>query len=85
MKILKTYLPDVLLFTPTVHSDQRGHFLEMFQIQKIRQVIGELDWTQDNLSRSHKGTVRGLHFQWPNPQGKLVSVVHGKILMLLLT
>jgi len=79
MKITKTSLPDVLLLTPTVHSDERGQFLEMFQIETITQAIGELYWTQDNLSRSDKGTVRGLHFQWPNPQGKLVTAVHGKI------
>ena len=79
MNIIKTELPEVLLIEPSVHKDARGHFLEIFQQQHFNEILGSLKWTQDNLSSSKKGTVRGLHFQWPKPQGKLVTVMAGKI------
>ena len=79
MNIIKTELPEVLLIEPSVHKDTRGHFLEIFQQQYFNEILGPLKWTQDNLSSSEKGTVRGLHFQCPKPQGKLVTVMTGKI------
>ncbi len=79
MKISRLYLPEVMLIEPDVHKDTRGHFLEIFQQQHFDKTLGPLEWTQDNVSCSEKGTVRGLHFQWPKPQGKLVTVMSGKI------
>ena len=80
MKIIKTDLPEVMLIEPSVHKDARGHFLEIFQHRHYNETLGPLEWTQDNVSSSKMGTVRGLHFQWPKPQGKLVTVMFGKIL-----
>ena len=79
MNIIRTDLPEVILIEPIVHKDPRGHFLEIFQQQHFNETLGPLKWTQDNVSSSKKGTVRGLHFQWPKPQGKLVTVMSGKI------
>ena len=79
MNIIKTELPEVLLIEPSVHKDERGHFLEIFQQQHFNETLGPFEWTQDNVSSSKKGTVRGLHFQWPKPQGKLVTVMAGQI------
>ena len=79
MNIIKTELPEVLLIEPSVHKDERGHFLEIFQQQHFNETLGPFEWTQDNVSSSKKGTVRGLHFQWPKPQGKLVTVMAGEI------
>ena len=79
MNIIKMQLSEVLLIEPDVHEDPRGYFLEIFQKQHFNETLGPLEWTQDNVSCSEKGTVRGLHFQWPKPQGKLVTVMSGKI------
>lgn len=79
MEIDQTALPEVMKISPRVHKDHRGHFLEMFKASAYATITGTVDWTQDNSSRSSRGVIRGLHLQWPKPQGKLVSVVSGKI------
>jgi dTDP-4-dehydrorhamnose 3,5-epimerase len=72
-------LPDVKIITPDVYSDDRGFFLETYAERKYGDLgIPEL-FVQDNHSRSRRGTIRGLHFQRPNPQGKLVYVARGTV------
>jgi len=79
VRAVETTLPGVLVVEPTVHRDERGFFLETYHREKYRQAGIELDFVQDNHSRSAKGTLRGLHAQRRNPQGKLVRAVEGEI------
>lgn len=80
MKIFKTKLKDCVVIEPTVFGDDRGFFMETFQSERYRNEAGiDLPFVQDNLSRSRRGVLRGLHFQKNNPQGKLVSVLHGEV------
>jgi dTDP-4-dehydrorhamnose 3,5-epimerase len=78
MNVLPTQLPEVLLLEPKVHRDPRGFFYETFHSDRYAQ-LGISALAQSNLSRSVKGTLRGLHFQEPQGQGKLVQVVRGAI------
>lgn len=72
-------IPDILLLEPEVHDDLRGHFFEAWNESTFADVAGNvLPFVQDNQSRSRRGVVRGLHYQLPDPQGKLVRVVTGK-------
>lgn len=79
MKVTETALPGVLIIEPSVFGDQRGFFLETFQIERYREVGIDLPFMQDNHSRSQRGVLRGLHFQRTRPQGKLVSVSRGAV------
>ena len=80
MKIEKTILKDVLIFTPTVFGDKRGYFLESFNADFISKEIGDFKFVQDNQSLSSKDVLRGLHFQNPPfDQGKLVRVIKGAV------
>src|SRR5580765_4818775 len=79
MEVLKTSLPGLLLIQPTIYSDSRGHFLEVYRKDKFRELGIKDDFVQDNISHSKKGVLRGLHYQNPKAQGKLISVNHGKI------
>lgn len=80
MKITKTEINDALIIEPVVHGDHRGFFLETFQADRYRELAGiNLDFVQDNHSRSARGVLRGLHFQKTKPQGKLVRVVRGEV------
>ena len=79
MRVSPTALPDVLLVQPVTHRDARGHFLETFHAERYAQAGIPGPFVQDNLSFSHHGVLRGLHYQWPNPQGKLVFVLQGEI------
>jgi dTDP-4-dehydrorhamnose 3,5-epimerase len=72
-------LPGVLLVHPRVHGDARGFFLETFQAGRYAEAGIPGPFVQDNWSRSVKGTLRGLHFQQPHAQGKLVSVMSGAV------
>ncbi len=72
-------LPDVLIVTPDVYADDRGLFLETYSERKYRDLGIPGPFVQDNHSRSRRGTIRGLHFQRPNPQGKLVYVARGTV------
>jgi dTDP-4-dehydrorhamnose 3,5-epimerase len=82
MKISETSLPGVIRIEPRAFGDERGLFMETFQHDRYRELgilgAGE-SFVQDNFSRSKKGTVRGLHFQEPQPQGKLVYVTRGAV------
>lgn len=77
--VAPTSLKDVLLITPTVFGDDRGYFMETFKAESYQKAGIEYSFVQDNASRSKQHILRGLHYQWPNPQGKLVSVVRGII------
>lgn len=79
MNIIETSLPGVLVIEPKVFGDRRGFFLETFQADRYRQAGMDLDFVQDNLSRSTAGVLRGLHYQLNHPQGKLVSVITGEV------
>ncbi|MEY4603248.1 MAG: dTDP-4-dehydrorhamnose 3,5-epimerase [Bacteroidota bacterium] len=69
-----------VLIKPRVFSDSRGHFLETFNQERYREILGDVEFVQDNLSLSELNVVRGLHFQIPPfAQGKLVSVVRGAV------
>jgi dTDP-4-dehydrorhamnose 3,5-epimerase len=79
MKITATELPEVLLVELKVHGDSRGFFYESFQARRYAEGGIPGPFVQDNLSRSAKGTLRGLHFQEPRAQGKLVQVLRGSV------
>jgi dTDP-4-dehydrorhamnose 3,5-epimerase len=79
MRILETPLPGVLVIEPRVHADPRGFFLETYRADRYREAGILEPFVQDNHSRSVRGTLRGLHWQWRRPQGKLVRVVEGTI------
>lgn len=80
MNVIKTNIADVCIIEPKVFGDERGFFLETFQLQRYREFAGiDLPFVQDNHSRSSKGVLRGLHFQKTKPQGKLVRVVSGEV------
>ncbi len=71
-------IPDVVLLEPEIHEDRRGYVFEAWNEGGFRDLIGDHDpFVQDNESRSMAGVIRGLHYQLPNPQGKLVRVVTG--------
>jgi dTDP-4-dehydrorhamnose 3,5-epimerase len=79
MKIIETELPGVLVLEPRVFSDDRGFFLETFHVTRYAAAGIPTEFPQDNLSRSVRGTLRGLHFQEPHGQGKLVQVIRGAV------
>ena len=79
MEIQQTELPGVLIVEPRVFEDSRGFFLETFHKQRYAVAGIDCEFVQDNLSRSCRGTLRGLHFQIQHAQAKLVSVVRGEI------
>lgn len=80
MNVIRTAIPDVLILEPKVFGDARGFFLESFNKKVFREATGlELNFVQDNHSRSGKGVLRGLHYQVQQPQGKLVRVVRGEV------
>ena len=77
MHVEPTDIPDVLVLTPKLHWDDRGFFMELFNDGRYGDVGIAGPWSQDNLSRSAKGVLRGLHFQYPNPHGKIVTTLRG--------
>lgn len=80
MKVTETRLPGLLIIEPKVFGDARGFFMESFNAQAFREATGlDVDFVQDNHSRSGKGVLRGLHYQIQQPQGKLVRVVKGRV------
>jgi dTDP-4-dehydrorhamnose 3,5-epimerase len=79
LKILSTPIPDVLLIEPKVFQDERGFFLESYQREKFKEAGIDVDFVQDNHSKSCLGTLRGLHYQIRQPQGKLVRVIAGEV------
>jgi dTDP-4-dehydrorhamnose 3,5-epimerase len=81
MKITPTALKDLLIIDPKVFKDERGYFFESFNQKSFREAGIDFNFVQDNQSMSHKGTLRGLHFQAPpHAQAKLVRVITGSVL-----
>lgn len=79
MKVRKTELEGCLLIEPQVFGDERGFFYEGWHAQRFAQNGLPGQFVQSNVSSSAQGVLRGLHYQWPNPQGKLVSVLEGEV------
>ncbi|KIO49435.1 dTDP-4-dehydrorhamnose 3,5-epimerase [Nitrosospira sp. NpAV] len=80
MKAVSTSIPDVLIIEPKVFGDSRGFFFESFNLKTFSQATGlDVNFVQDNHSRSVRGALRGLHYQIRQPQGKLVRVVRGAV------
>lgn len=79
MKIRPTRIPEVLLVEPDVFGDARGFFMESWHRKKFAEAGLDVDFVQDNHSRSGRGVLRGLHYQLNRPQGKLVRVVTGAV------
>lgn len=79
MKVTPLAIADVLLIEPEVFGDARGFFLEAFNARRYREIGIDLPFVQDNVSLSARGVLRGLHFQQPNAQGKLVQVLSGEV------
>lgn len=79
MNIIPTDIPDVLIIEPRVFGDARGFFMETWNAAGFAAAGLNLAFVQDNHSRSQKGVLRGLHFQNPQPQGKLVRVTRGAV------
>jgi dTDP-4-dehydrorhamnose 3,5-epimerase len=81
MKAIQTAIPDLLIIEPKVFGDDRGFFFESFNRRRFAELIGrDVDFVQDNHSRSVKNVLRGLHYQIQHPQGKLVRVTQGAVL-----
>jgi dTDP-4-dehydrorhamnose 3,5-epimerase len=80
MKIIETEISDVKIIVSDLFQDDRGFFMESYNEEKYAPIIGsDYQFVQDNLSRSVKNVLRGLHYQRQKPQGKLVRVVRGEI------
>ena len=79
MNVVKTTLPGVLIIEPKIFGDARGFFMETFQAARYAEAGIAGPFVQDNLSRSAYGVLRGLHLQNPGPQGKLVTVLRGRV------
>ena len=79
MKIIPTTIPDALILEPQVFGDARGFFLETWNSKTFADAGLNLNFVQDNHSRSGQGILRGMHYQIQNPQGKLVRVTSGKV------
>lgn len=81
MKVHETSIQGLLEIDPLVFGDDRGYFFESYNLEKFRAVGIDLDFVQDNQSKSAAGVLRGLHFQNPPyAQGKLVRVIHGSVI-----
>ncbi|MBB6122687.1 dTDP-4-dehydrorhamnose 3,5-epimerase [Sphingobium subterraneum] len=79
MKLVPTKIADVFIIEPKVFGDDRGFFLESWNAETFASLGLDLRFVQDNHSRSSKGVLRGLHYQQPDPQGKLVRVANGAV------
>ncbi len=79
MEIIETNLPGVVIIEPKVFGDDRGYFFETWQQTRYEAIGIKEKFVQDNISYSTRGVLRGLHYQNPNTQGKLVSVLQGEV------
>src|SRR5580704_4056609 len=80
MNVIETAIPGVLLVEPKLLGDARGFFMELYHEDRYAKSGISQRFVQDNLSRSAQGVLRGLHFQNPRPQGKLLTVLRGCVL-----
>jgi dTDP-4-dehydrorhamnose 3,5-epimerase len=78
-KFVKTFIEGVYIIEPTVFGDERGYFMETYHADEFKEAGLDMTFVQDNHSKSRKGVLRGLHFQYTNPQGKLVRVIKGEV------
>lgn len=78
-KITKSEIEGVFTVEPTVFGDERGYFMETYNENDFKEEGIDLTFVQDNQSKSSKGVLRGLHFQYTQPQGKLVRVIRGEV------
>jgi len=77
MNIIRTSIPDILIFEPRIFGDERGYFFESFREDVFEKAVGKINFVQDNQSKSGYGVLRGLHFQRPPyTQSKLVRCLH---------
>lgn len=80
MQLIETAIPDVKILKPRVFGDERGFFMESYNRKTFYELVGEdIEFVQDNHSRSSKNVLRGLHYQIKQPQGKLVRVISGEV------
>jgi len=79
VKVIETGLPGCVIVEPAVFGDARGFFYEGWNQARFSQHGLDLHFVQSNVSSSSRGVLRGLHYQWPNPQGKYVSVLEGEV------
>lgn len=80
MNVIRTAISEVVLIEPKVFGDARGFFFESFNRRQFTEAVGrDVDFVQDNHSRSVRGVLRGIHYQIRQPQGKLVRVVQGEV------
>lgn len=79
MQVEETQLNDARIFNPTVFGDERGFFMETWNARVFRELGLDVDFVQDNHSKSARGILRGLHYQTQNTQGKLVRVISGEV------
>jgi dTDP-4-dehydrorhamnose 3,5-epimerase len=80
LNVIETSLPGVLVIEPTVYADERGFFMETYHSARFQALGIHAAFMQDNHSRSVRGVLRGLHYQEPNPQGKLIRCIRGSLL-----
>ena len=79
MKWIETDLPGCVVIEPRVFGDDRGFFYESFNMDRLAEHGIVPTFVQGNVSRSSRGVLRGLHYQWPKPQGKFVTVLQGEV------
>ncbi|HVR43619.1 MAG TPA: dTDP-4-dehydrorhamnose 3,5-epimerase [Thermoanaerobaculia bacterium] len=79
MRFIETPLPEVLILEPRLHGDERGFFMETYRKDELARAGISAEFVQDNHSSSSRGVLRGLHYQEPFPQGKLVRCIAGTI------
>ncbi|MFA3790799.1 dTDP-4-dehydrorhamnose 3,5-epimerase [Aliiglaciecola sp. SL4] len=79
MKVVNTNIPDVKVIEPKVFGDERGFFMETFRQDWFKKNVADVEFVQDNHSKSKQGILRGLHYQLKHTQGKLVRVTHGEV------
>jgi len=79
VKVIETALPGCVVIEPAVFADARGFFLETWNAERFAALGLPSSFKQSNISSSSKGVLRGLHYQWSRPQGKLVSVLEGEV------
>jgi len=79
MRVIETELPGCLVLEPKVFADERGYFYETWNKQVFNEIGLQVEFKQANVSSSTRSVLRGLHYQWPKPQGKLVHVLEGEV------
>jgi len=79
MKLIETSLPGCIVIEPQIFGDERGTFFESWNAERFGEYNLPTGFVQSNVSTSTQGVLRGLHYQWPRPQGKLVSVLEGEV------